>query len=257
MPASDKSPKQTSQDAENTRETIRRAADAARNTVSETALTAQVATDEAANVAKHTTKETARAAADVTRQAADAGRTALNQAARTARTVTEEAANAGQTAAHAGADIARGSAETVRQVAQSSVDMATQAAQRSVSQFAQAFGLSGERIQETAHQSTRSMQTMAECGTILARGFQDISREWVSFAQARVRKNVEGLGALARCRTPQDFVALQRDFVRDNLEGALNSSRRISEISAEVAGEAVRKIADQAEENSRQVHRAA
>ena len=150
-----------------------------------------------------------------------------------------------------------GGAENVAGRQEQPAQRTAPAHERPARQVSRMFAISGEGAQQAVRQATRNAQVIAETGTIFARGFRDISREWVSFAQSRVRKNVESLGALARCRTPQDFVALQRDFVRDNLEGALNSSRRVSEISAEIAGEAVRKIADQGEENARQVHRAA
>lgn len=253
MPASPRNNKPINQAAENTR----RIADEARNTVSEAAFVAQTVTGEAADTGEAIVNETARATRNVGEQAANAGRTAVSEATRTARVMTEQAAEAGQSAAHAGAEIARRNAETVRQAAQSGVTMATQAAQRSASQFARAFGLTGERVQQTTQQSTRNVQVLAETGAVLARGMQDISREWLNFAQDRARKNVESFGALARCRTPQDWFAVQSDLLRDNLEGALNSSRRVAQISMEVADQAARKIAHQAEDNAEQAHKAA
>lgn len=50
------------------------------------------------------------------------------------------------------------------------------------------------------------------------------------------------MNALMRSRTPQELIAAQSDLLRDNLEGILNSSRRVSEASLGVADEATRRL---------------
>ncbi len=179
------------------------------------------------------------------------------EAARTARIVADETANAGQHATQAGAEIARSNVETVQQAVQSSLNMAAQVAERSVEQFTSIFGLSGERAEETAQQSSRNIEAIAECNTVLARGFQDISREWASLAQDRLQKNLDGFNALLRCRSLQDMIAVQSTLVRDNLEQMLDSGRRIAEMSLQVADEAAQKIAVRAEKNAKRARRAA
>jgi phasin family protein len=179
------------------------------------------------------------------------------EAARTARIVADETANAGQHATQAGAEIARSNVETVQQAVQSSLNMAAQVAERSVEQFTSIFGLSDERAEETAQQSSRNIEAIAECNTVLARGFQDISRVWVSLAQDRLQKNLDGFNALLRCRSLQDMIAVQSTLVRDNLEQMLGNGRRIAEMSVQVANEAAQKITAQAEENAKRARRAA
>ncbi len=180
-----------------------------------------------------------------------------NQAAdtvRNAQTVTDEAADAGRHAARAGAEIAQSGAETVQQIVQSSLEMATQATERSVDQFAQVFGFSGRVSEETAQQSSQNLEAVAEATTVLAQGLQDISREWTSLAQNRFQRNLDGFNELLRCRTLPDLVAVQSGLLRENLELMLNNSRRIAEMSVQVASEAARKIA---EENAKRGRRAA
>jgi phasin family protein len=50
------------------------------------------------------------------------------------------------------------------------------------------------------------------------------------------------------CRTPQDFAALQSDVVRDTVETALESSRRIADMSLKVADDAGKQIKQSMEE---------
>ena len=176
------------------------------------------------------------------------------EAVRDARAVTDGAADAGRHAARVGAEIAQSGAETVQQIVQSSLEMATQVTERSVDQFAQVFGFSGRETEQTAQQSSQNIEAIAEASTVLAQGLQDISREWTSLAQNRFKRNLDGLNELLRCRTLPDLVAVQSGLLRENLESMLNNSRRIAEMSVQVASEAARKIA---EENAKRGQRAA
>jgi phasin family protein len=76
------------------------------------------------------------------------------------------------------------------------------------------------------------------------RGFQEISREWLTLAQHRVQKNLEGVQAMASCRTVQDAVAAQTELVRDNIREMVENSRQIAEASVKVGNEAAQTLAN-------------
>ena len=179
------------------------------------------------------------------------------QAAAAARIAADETAEASQQAARASAEIAKSNAETVRQIMQSGLSAATQAAERSVEQFTRFFGLSGEQAEETAQQSSRNIKAIAECNAVLARGFQDISREWASLTQDQLRKNLDAFNAVLRARSWPDLVAVQSSLARDNLELLVTNTRRLAELSIEVASEAAEKITAEAEESAKRLRRAA
>ena len=168
-----------------------------------------------------------------------------------------EAAEVGQHVAHIGTDIAQSVTGISQQAVQSTLNMAVQVAERSVDQFASVFGFSGREAQEAAQQSSQNLQAIAECTTVLAQGVQDISREWLDWAQKRMQRQLEGLDALLRSRTPQDLIAAQSDLLRGNLELLLDSSRRIAETSVHVAEEAGMKITAHAESTAARARRAA
>ena len=140
---------------------------------------------------------------------------------------------------------------------QSGLGMATQATERSVEQYARLFGFSNQEAAETAQQSARNIKAIAECNTVLARGFQDISREWASLAQDRFRRNLDGFDAVLRSRSWPDLAAAQSSLARDNLELLVTNTRRLAELSIEVATEAARKITAEVEESAKHVRRAA
>ncbi|MFZ0457152.1 MAG: phasin family protein [Rhodoplanes sp.] len=53
--------------------------------------------------------------------------------------------------------------------------------------------------------------------------------------------------ALLRCRSPQDFTAVQSELLRDNLESFLQCARRIAEKSMQMAEEATKRTAEAVE----------
>jgi hypothetical protein len=90
---------------------------------------------------------------------------------------------------------------------------------------------------------------------VLANGFGDLSREWLSLGQEQTRRNLDGLNNLLRSRSPRDLVAAQSDLTRQSLEDLLNRSARIADISVKMAGEAVQRLTSQAEETGRDARR--
>ena len=134
--------------------------------------------------------------------------------------------------------------------------MAAQVPERSVDQFERALGLS-ETVGEALQQSSENLQAIAECSSVLAQGMQDISREWLDWAQKRMQRQLEGMDALLGSRTAQELMAAQSDLMRGNLELLLDSGRRIAERSVQMAEEAAEKVAAEAEDIMARRRRAA
>jgi phasin family protein len=155
------------------------------------------------------------------------------------------------------ADMTRQAAETTQETIRTAVDTASQAFQASADQFTRAFGLTGEQGDNVAQQSTRNLEAMTECSAVLMRGFQEITREWLNFTQHRVQKNLEGVQALAACRSVQDLVATQTELVHDNVREMVDSSRHIAETSARVAEEAAHTLTEAHKTGSRRLNNAA
>ena len=114
---------------------------------------------------------------------------------------------------------------------------------------------------EGAQVMARTMQEAAQAGlstaSELARGVQDVSREWFELSQKRLQKNLDGLSSLAQCRSVPDFMAVQTSLIRDNLEQTLDNSRRMAELTRQLADEASRIVTAQSEKSLQRVSRAA
>ena len=182
-----------------------------------------------------------------TNTAAEAGRNATDEAARTADTVTKEAAKVGETTARAGADVARQSTETAHEALRVGLNTAAQNFQRLTDQVTQVLGFAGPQAEELARRSSENLQAVTQASTILVKGAQDVSREWFGLAQERLTRTIDDLNRLARSRSVHDFVAVQSDLVRDSLQQAIETNRRVAELSARVAEDAARRI--QAQDN--------
>ena len=167
---------------------------------------------------------------------------AADEAARTARTVTDEAARVGEQSARAGADIARRSTETARDTFQTGLNTANETVRRLSDQVTKVLGFNGPQAEELARRSSQNLQAVTQANTVLARGFQEASHEWISLAQERLQKNMEGLNRLVGCRSVQDFLATQSDLIRDGLQQVIETNKRIAEFSVQVAEEAAQTI---------------
>ena len=151
-------------------------------------------------------------------------------------------ADAGRQAATATSDAMRGNTERASHAWRSGSATASRIAERSMEQFSRLLGLAGGQTQHTVQRSFRNLQAIAESSANIADGFRNASAEWMAFGQNSIEHNFDRMNALIGCRSIDECVAMQTEFMRHNLEGLLQSARRTSEISAQAAEEAARRM---------------
>ena len=144
--------------------------------------------------------------------------------------------------AQASVDVFRKANEAARDSARSGLETATQGFQHLTDQFTQVLGFSGPQAEELTRRSSENIQAVTEAGTVLAKGAQDLSREWLGFAQDRQAKNMEGFKRLVGCRSVQDLIAVQSDLVRDSFQELIATNKRMAELSVRVANDAVTRV---------------
>ena len=145
----------------------------------------------------------------------------------------------------AGADGAQQIARTTHDAVQNGIGTAADVAQRSMGQLVELFGLAGVQTPKRVGQTTTAVQAMTESTTVLIRGYQDVAREWLDMSRNRFQTNLDGFNAMARCRSVQDFVAIQNTLIRDNWELTIENSRRLAELSVGIVDKASQSMNEQ------------
>ena len=112
-----------------------------------------------------------------------------------------------------------------------------------------AIGTKGEQqATEATERSARNAQTLLYTGTAAARVMGEMSQEYFQMVRHQVEKNMDHMNELWACRTPQDFAAVQSDMVRETVETALESSRRIADMSLKMVDDTGKQIKQGMEE---------
>jgi hypothetical protein len=159
------------------------------------------------------------------------------------RTFAEEAAKASEQAMRVGLDVAQRAAEAARE----NIESAFRGFQRATEQLTQA---AGPEAQALTRQSSENTGAVSQASSVLASGLQEASREWFGLARERLAKNIEAFGRLARCRSPQDLIVVQSDLARDNIQQAIETSRRVGQVSLRIAQDAAGILQTEARRNA-------
>ena len=154
-------------------------------------------------------------------------------------------------------DAAREGVRAATNDAQDATVIGLDSVRRMTDQFTRAFSLSGQENRALTRQASENLGALAETGTVLARGMQEVSREWLTLSQHGLQKYIEGLTQLARCRSMQDLVAVQSELMRNNWHYMIDVSRQIAERSIEIANEATQKISAEAKQATGRTRKAA
>jgi phasin family protein len=139
--------------------------------------------------------------------------------------------------------------EIVRDPSESRLNNSFRSFQGITDQFARMWGFDSARAEEMTRRSSQNVEAVSQAGMICAKGGQEISRQWFEMIQERLVINIDAMNKLAGVRSFRDLVAVQTEIARGRFGHAVESSRRIAEISTRVAGEAAQVIQSQAGRN--------
>ncbi|HZA94155.1 MAG TPA: phasin family protein [Gemmatimonadales bacterium] len=158
----------------------------------------------------------------------------------------------------AGAESAQTMAQAMQEAVTNSFSAFSELARRSTGQAMPMMGRPAEgEAQGLTELAAHNLRAVAQSSTVLTRGLQEVSREVVSRSQQRLQRNLDGLQALARCRSMTDFVEVQSSLLRDNLEQTVENSRRLAELTLQMTDEATKTVTVQAEKTAQRFNRAA
>jgi phasin family protein len=168
----------------------------------------------------------------------DNARRATERAVEQTRRMGLVAAETSEQVVKTGANLLQQNAEMLQNTWRFGVDVATAIVRRSADQVGQAVGVPGDDAQEATKRSARNTESIFYSATAISKGMNDVSRECLELARHQIESSLNRMSELWRCRTPQDLAAVQTDLVRETLERALESSRRIADMSVKAADDA-------------------
>lgn len=160
----------------------------------------------------------------------------------------------------AGTDSAQSIARAIQSVLESSFQTLSALTRHSTGQAMQMLNRPSGEGQSFTTDASQGFRIAAQSGTALARGMQDVSRECFELSQKRLQKNLDGLTALAQCRSMADLITAQSSLIRENMEQTVDNSRRLAELAIQMADEATKVVSlrdESAERTAQRVNRAA
>lgn len=101
------------------------------------------------------------------------------------------------------------------------------------------------RVSERAYRGmtdSGNMDAMMQSSVRFAKGMQDMSWEMMQFTQQSLRNSLKAANDLMTCRSIEDMMEIQRDYLRESMDSLLQESARMLEMGSEVASSAIEPI---------------
>ncbi len=155
---------------------------------------------------------------------------------------TDAAARVSDQTMRAGAEALLRNVETVQRTFEDGAKLASGMTARSATQFGRVFGFSGEAGEKAVQTASRNMEVVVHSSAALTEMMQRMCEEWRKITGAGIQRNFDRIGALMQSRTPQEFAAVQSEFLRDNIETALDCTCKAAEAATRLANEAKRRV---------------
>lgn len=168
----------------------------------------------------------------------DTIRRAAERTAEQTRRIGLATAEAGEEVAQASSHLLRQNTEMLQNTWRFGIDMATAMVGRSTDQLGRTFGMTGNEAQQATERSVRNAEAIMYSATAVAKGVNGVSREYFDFVRQQIERTMDRMNELWSCRTPHDLAAVQTDLMRDTISSALDTSRRMADMSLKVADDA-------------------
>ncbi len=82
-------------------------------------------------------------------------------------------------------------------------------------------------------------------GTMFMKGFEDIAKAYMGWAQSSADKNAQAAKSMLSCKTINEFTETQNKWAQENFDDLMAGATKLSELSVKVTTEAFEPINDQ------------
>jgi phasin family protein len=138
----------------------------------------------------------------------------------------------------AGATVARGFEQTLSHI-KAGVAAATAGFEQTQEQMKQQMDKALRTAEELVSFGQGNLEAMMKSSQIWLAGFQDISKQVATNAQAQVDATASALRALSTARSPKEALELQANLARTSFEKAIAETRRLTDSAYKLAEETV------------------
>lgn len=126
-------------------------------------------------------------------------------------------------AARAAEDVTR----AVRDAADAGRDMRRAGERRQTERLHNLMSASTRAYRDVADTSKEDVDAIMQSGARLAQGMQDVGWEMMNFTQESLRCSLRAANDLLECRSVEDLVAVQRDYVKESIDILLSESAKL------------------------------
>jgi phasin family protein len=134
-------------------------------------------------------------------------------------------------------------------IAERGMQQASELGRRGSEQMRSLVGASARAYRDITDFSRGDVDTLMQTSAKLARGIQDVSWEVMQFTQASMRMSMQCANEMLTCRSVEDVVEVQRNFLKDSVDTILQEGARLLEISGHVATDAVSPITERIQQS--------
>lgn len=99
--------------------------------------------------------------------------------------------------------------------------------------------------QDAASAGKDQMEAVMKSGTLFMKGFENLFKTYVSFAQDTAEKNSEAVKKMMTCKTLNELTDAQNKLAQQNFDHFMSGSTKLSEMSVKVCTESLEPINDQ------------
>ena len=104
-------------------------------------------------------------------------------------------------------------------------------------------------MQQATERSARNAASVVHSTAAVAKVMSDMSSDYFGFVQRQMETAMDRMNQFWACRTPQDVAAVQSDLMRETVESAVESARRIADMSLKAA-DAAKQTAQNVDRNA-------
>lgn len=135
-----------------------------------------------------------------------------------------------------GEKLAQHTMETSSRMTDSVISKAAEFGQRQQDQMRAMFS-SSNGLADGAN-----MDAVMQSSARLAKGMQDLSWEMMQYTQQSLRLSLKTANEMMTCRSVENMLEIQRDYMRESVDSFLEESAKMLELSTSVASQAVEPV---------------